>query len=67
MANGLMTAKELESHVGVAGIDETAWGKAVLLGLNNLRMGLAAWGVGSAGFGSAAGATALGHPLIVPA
>ncbi|REJ76121.1 MAG: hypothetical protein DWQ47_10900 [Acidobacteria bacterium] len=55
-----MTAKELESQVGVAGIDETAWGKAVFLGLNNLRIGLAAWKVGAAGFGSAAGATGLG-------
>lgn len=60
MANQLMTAKELESHVGVAGIDETAWGKAIVLGLNTLRMGLSAWGVGAAGFGSVAGATALG-------
>ena len=60
MANELMTAKELESHVGVKGIDETAWGKAVFLGLNNLRIGLAAWKVGGAGFGSAAGATGLG-------
>ena len=60
MANHLMTAKELESKVGVAGIDETAWGKAIFLGLNNLRIGLAAWKVGAAGFGSAAGATGLG-------
>jgi len=60
MANELMTRKELESHVGVAGIDETAWGKAVFLGLNSLRIGLSAWGVGAAGFGSAAGAAGLG-------
>ena len=60
MSNQLLTAKELESHVGVAGVNEAAWGKAVFLGLNNLRIGLAAWKVGAAGFGSAAGATGLG-------
>lgn len=67
MANQMMSINEIEQNVGVRHIDKVEWGKAILVGLNTLRMGFAMWGVGGTGAGVAGaimGAGAIAAPIL---
>jgi hypothetical protein len=67
MAKQIMTINEVEKRLGVTSVDKTHWMKAVYVGVNALRTGLAMWGVGGTGVGALGGSLAVGGGMAIGA
>ncbi len=66
MANKILTISEVKDRIGIEGVDDAQWMKAVYSGVNALRVGLAMWGVGGAGSSAIVGGAMAFGAVIAP-